>query len=116
MSTDKVEVPFFTDKAGQIVKRGDYIAYGQALGRSASLNFGKVINIKSGPGHYKGVAWAITIVGLDEDIVWSEAKQKHEYRTVAMNKKSNLQFPDRIVRFDNIPQNFKELLDVASSS
>ena len=101
----KVEVESFTDKAGQTVKRGDYIVYGSLLGRCAALKFGKVINIKCGPGYYNNdsLLWSITVASIE-----------HSWGTDQMEpceKNGTLQFPNRIVKFDNLPQNYKNLLD-----
>jgi hypothetical protein len=108
MSQDKkVEVESFTDKAGQVVKRGDCIAYGRIRLQSGDLNFGKVTNIKQGKDYYDRDVWAITIVALDQEYDCETRK----YSYTVMEKKTSLQFPERIVKFDNLPENIKILLD-----
>lgn len=100
---DKIEVPFFTDKAGQEVFRGDYIVYGKKRGDSSDLGVGKVVNIKVGDGWNANELWSITIIALDYDY----ANQKH----VVADKKVNLQFPRRILKTNFMADAFKDLLD-----
>ena len=105
MSTEKIEVHSFIDKAGQEVKRGDYIVYGSLLGRCAALKFGKVVNIKVGKNWRNEEQWAITVSSVDD------MSYRHDWKPALCQKNGTLQFPDRIVKFDNIPQNYKDILD-----
>lgn len=97
---------------GQTIQPGDYIAYGQALGRCAAMNIGRVIDagLKSLPPRWKGEnrdeqEFRCKIVGLDWD-----------YRTdsyVRGEKLRTLMFSDRIVVLhpDTVPANLKALLE-----
>lgn len=102
---NKVEVPFFLDKTGQIVKRGDYIVYSRTIGRSADLNFAKVINIKSGEGWRGEKIWGILVVAVTRGYHFGERVDK------PMDKKITLQFPDRTIKIENLKEEVKVLLD-----
>lgn len=77
----------FKDKAGKEVKAGDYIVYAQAWGRSAGMNYGKVLSV----GMSKATDWnlkkypTIRIVGVDS---WENNK---------LQKPSTLRFSDRVL-------------------
>lgn len=99
-----------TDKIGQEIKPGAYIAYGHALGRCAGLRIGKVLALKS---ENKGLTWnkkphieyRITVRGIDDD--W-------ESKPAELNSRNGtLQFPDRILVLNPelVPQNYREMLE-----
>lgn len=102
---NKVEVGLFIDFAGQKVRRGDYIVYGRIHLQSGELNAAKVVNIKKSVDWNNKDSWSITVIALDDDY-----KDGRSFKTV-MSKKITLQFPNRIVKFDNLPENYKNLLD-----
>jgi hypothetical protein len=96
------------DKLGQEIKPGCTIVYGHALGRSAGLRIGKVLEVKRyAPGELK--TWEdyeqfrITVWGVNDD--WKEPE--------LLSKKSTIQYPSRIIVLpdDAVPKEFKELLE-----
>jgi hypothetical protein len=91
------------DKIGREIKVGDFIAYGHALGRCAALAIGKVLAIKYGPakGYSSHMQWSITVWGVDDG--WNGKKLN--------STKGTLQFPDRIIVVDTVPDEYKKLLD-----
>ncbi len=100
------------DKLGQEIAVGDYIVYGHALGRSAGLRLGKVLNITEHDRQwyyqYEGEPTKdhhFTIIGVDGE--WSHQEPK------LLSKKSTLMFNDRIVVLspDKVPEKVRNLLD-----
>lgn len=104
----RMEVSYFSDKAGNGVAVGDYIAYGHNLGRCAGIRFGKVLKIECEvpppvDGRTRQTAWWIRVVGVDDD--W-------QHNTPALCKGcGTLGYPTRILRANSfIPQYALELL------
>ncbi len=102
---EKIPQEFFEDKAGQKVVRGDYIVYGHNLGRCAGLRFGKVLDIYLARRTWGRVedSWRIVIRGVDDD--WGSREPQ------LLAKKSFLQFPDRIMKVNELfPEKYRKLL------
>ena len=81
------------DKAGRTVKPGDIIVYGKSFGRSAGMQYGKVLGVerKASPYFYPGSTYPKTVerlrfVGVDESL----SKR-------ALQKPSTLSYGDRIL-------------------
>lgn len=96
-----------TDKLGQEIKVGHYIAYGHAMGRSAGLRIGRVHAIKHTPKErmYHGDSgWRITVQGVDDD--WNHRKPE------LCKRMGTLLFPDRVIVLDvrHIPEQHLALL------
>jgi hypothetical protein len=93
------------DKIGREIKVGDFIAYGHALGRCAALAIGKVLDIKYGPpkSAYSSTRnqWSISVWGVDDG--WDGKKKLN-------STKGTLQFPDRIIVLDKVPDEYEKLL------
>lgn len=113
------EADEYLDKAGQIVKVGDFIVYGSLLGRSAALKFGKVLSIKSKTYPIRKwdfnsntnvetgktqTEYSIRVLGFVHNYWW---KPNSEYAS-----KGTLSFPDRTLRIevDRLPENVQKIL------
>lgn len=79
------------DKAGKDIKPGDLIIYGKAFGRSAGLQYGKVLYVFKGKATYyyepKKVE-KLQFIGVDDGWLYGKVSQQ---------KPSTLQFSDRIL-------------------
>lgn len=100
----------FKDRAGREVKVGDFIIYGHALGRCASLQFGRVLSITSEevkpyPGSREPrTDWKIGVRGVDEN-AWTKDGRKPR-----LMRAGTLQYPDRIILANYfMPSKLKEL-------
>lgn len=97
----------FKDKSGRLIREGDYIIYGHALGRCAGLRYGKVIGLKTREIEHYGreneIKVKIQVQGVDDD--WN-------HREASLCKKSYLEFSERILKIDEdqIPKKYLELL------
>lgn len=92
------------DKTGHPINVGDFLAYGHALGRSAGLRFGKVLDIKPRTARYNGdPGVAITVIGVDEG--WRGPS--------LCSRVGTLQYPDRtiVLEPERMPAELKGLLD-----
>lgn len=85
------------DKIGQEITVGSFVVYGHALGRSAGLKIGRVLDIKSGPtdaGYWRNEheppppSWRIRMVGLDDHWCYGAMPKRLTRGTC--------QFPDRM--------------------
>lgn len=54
----------FKDKSGRLVQPGDYIIYSQAWGRSAGMNYARVLDIKRVNGRGRKIT-ALRIIGTE---------------------------------------------------
>lgn len=96
------------DKIGKEITIGCFIAYGHALGRSAGLRIGRVLAIKSPvegdcDNQFYGGGWRITVIGIDDD--WA-------HNAIRLNnRKGILQFPKRMLVLDQVPENYRILLE-----
>ena len=97
----------FKDKIGQDVVVGDYIVYGHNISRSAGLRVGKVLSIDKRKGKWTGDDfWSIGIIGVDDDCI-TELNPM-----TLLNKKSTLNFPNRILKINNIiTKEYTDLLE-----
>ena len=81
------------DKAGRTIKPGDIVIYGKALGRSAGMQYGKVISIfEAEDRNYYGdrgtkMKEKLRFIGIDDG--WGFKK--------ALQKPSTLEFSERIL-------------------
>ena len=97
------------DKIGQDISVGDYIAYGHALGRSAGIRIGKVLQIKgeihTNLRNKEETRWRIHVWGVDDDYFPNRDLQ-------ILTHKGVLEYPTRIVRLDieQVPSAYVELL------
>jgi len=81
------------DKLGREIVVGDFIVYGHALGRSAGLRIGKVLDVTHKPGRYPSDSpWRIRVQGVDDD--WARAGVD---RPLELCRPGTLQFPERTV-------------------
>lgn len=93
---------------GQEIKPGDYIAYGQALGRCAAMNIGRVIEAGLKPlkrfEDDDKVEFRCKITALDYDWFHDTYTRSKTART--------LQFAERIVVLhpDTVPASIKDVL------
>jgi len=89
------------DKCGREIHVGDYIVYGHAIGRSASLKFGKIIKITEKDACGKKV-YTYRVAGISED---------YSFKTPSISIGTVL-YEDRmiILPFDLLPDYAKELL------
>lgn len=96
----------FQDKAGNPLKRGDFIVYGHALGRCAGLRYGVVVEIKEGKVDWSQTGPKLHVFGIDDD--W-------DHRAPTICRKGVLSFSSRVlkVRKDQIPLNQLSLLEKA---
>ena len=94
------------DKIGQEISVGSFIVYGHALGRSAGLRLGRVLEISKGkPGPFdKG--WSIKVIGIEDNEYWDKPPE-------ACQRVGTLKFPERIVVLNKrkFPKNLKKILD-----
>ena len=106
------------DKIGAELQAGDFIVYGHALGRSAGLKIGRILEIKAGPPdrpYWRNEhepappTWRIRVLGLDDR--WG-AKPSLQRLT-----RGTLQFPDRccLVRGEDLPENVRLVLSEVQS-
>lgn len=122
------------DKIGQVIKIGDTIAYGHALGRCAALQLGRVLDIKvtyektqrragkNEAGVWQWEDWMepqfrITVRGAHIEQCDAKAgiEGYQEDGTVKILRKGTLQFPDRtiVIDPDKVPKNVLRALDAA---
>lgn len=109
----------FTDKSGWILKPGDFIIYGHALGRCAGLQYGKVMEIIEGksPLGYNMPTWTKLKIRpvtyndnydrIGPDYQWDTSKVR------VSTKASVLTFSSRVLKVERyqIPQPVLEALD-----
>lgn len=99
------------DKIGHQITVGSYIVYGHALDRSAALRIGKVLSLKTIPGRYgeDSEEYRIGVISVHDDWWYYPGAD----RTLKLNKKGTLQFPNRILVLHEtqVPAEYKELLD-----
>lgn len=95
----------FKDKAGKVLKPGDLVLYGHALGRCAGIRYGKVTGIQWGKSGYGDRKLKLKVRGVDDDWRHREAN--------LTQKEALLEFPSRIVKIEDhqIPEKYKALLD-----
>lgn len=105
------ELIYARDKLGRAFKAGDFIAYGHALGRSAGLRIGKVLDIRRVGGLSYGPDYAvpkpvyrIAVVGADDD--W-------DARELTLCKKGTLYYPERCLLLDSVPPSYMKLYNEA---
>jgi len=56
----------FKDKSGRVVSIGDFIVYAQAWGRSAGMNYAKVLDIKMSKAYGATRAYpTLRVIGID---------------------------------------------------
>lgn len=118
----------FRDKAGRTVKPGDLIVYGHALGRCASLQYGKVLAItsqrktayhwdsKTKEHHSREYDHAkLKVKGVRFEDNWSGLPEGSGWRDneVAELRAGVLEFSSRVLKVtrDQIPQLVLEALD-----
>jgi hypothetical protein len=103
------------DKSGREIKLGDLIVYSAALGRSAILQYGKILNIKFKPDRVHNPStrdW--------EDAESPRYRVQGVYTTwdgvAALNQQGTLLFSDRIlvIQRDQIPNAELNLLDTVT--
>lgn len=99
-----------TDKLGQPINVGDFIAYGHALGRCAGLRIGKVLKVQCLPRpEFRNwgpeAEWKITVWGVADD--WQSDPP------TLCKTKGILGFPNRIVvlQREQVPAAYRDLLD-----
>jgi hypothetical protein len=106
MPREKTSNPkVFKDKSGKVLKAGDYIIYGHAIGRCAGLKYGKVVGIKPGnPNSYSQSSTTLRVQGL-EDNQWNDE--------ISLSRKSTLQFQERVLKIERsqLPEESARLLD-----
>lgn len=94
------------DKLGTEICVGDYLIYGHAIGRSASLRIGKVLKIteKEVRGSWES-GFTITVIGVDDDWAHKEVE--------LCKSKGHLLFPNRTINVAGclLPKKVKDLLD-----
>jgi len=73
------------DRCGKLICIGDYIVYGKNLGRSAVIQFGKVVDVWDHIGDYGGRSNRIQVIAV------------HEGYTKKVQKKTTLYFTDRMM-------------------
>ncbi len=81
------------DKLGRTIARGDFIVYGHALGRSAGLRIGRVLEVsKAKPDRFYCThsEWRIRVQGVDDD--WAPNGEP------TLCRPGTLQYPDRAIR------------------
>lgn len=105
------EVETLTDKLGQDIRVGSYIAYGHALGRCAAIKIGRVLKLTTKPKD--SIAYSsphrLTVVGIDDDQVWA-GRDKYPPK---LTKIGTLLYPDRVLVINpsTLPDEYKALLD-----
>ena len=102
----------FKDKSGKILAPGDLIVYGHALGRCASLKYGKVVAIEWSAESYDGDKKPkLKIRGLDDD--GSQWSHWDINSAKISNRKSVLEFPSRVLKIerDQLPNEYVKLFD-----
>lgn len=86
----------FKDKAGNRLMAGDYIVYGHALGRCASLQYGKVLGITKAKDSYAKPAIKLKVQGIEyNDNFYEPTDKKVELKLL---KPSFLAFPSRVLK------------------
>lgn len=110
------EVVCLKDKLGQDIKVGSYIVYGHALGRCASIKIGRVLKLTSKPLDpltYSSSPHRLTVVGIDDDLVWADREAEIAKYPPKLSKLGTLLYPDRTVVLKDtvIPAAYKVLLD-----
>jgi hypothetical protein len=83
-----------TDKVGNEITIGCFIAYGHNIDRSAGLRIGRVEDINTAKMH-------ITVLGIDDD--WFRKKPR------LLTKRSTLMYPNRTVVLSTVPDSYMEL-------
>lgn len=112
----------FVDKAGQVVRVGDFILYGHALGRCAGLKWGRVLKIEQVDQLWSDGGWRISVQGIDTD--WHDLEVQRgtqddeadqSWGKPAVCKRGTLMFPSRIVLANAfIPARWREMLEGAT--
>lgn len=82
------------DKAGRTINPGDIVVYGKALGRSAGMQYGKIIDLVEVEDHWRytptgkpKMTEKLRFIGIDDN--WGNRK--------LLQKPSTLAFGDRIL-------------------
>ena len=89
-----IESSVFPDKVGRPLKPGDLIIYGHALGRCASLQYGKVLGVLPGkPGH----ASKLKVQGVRLNDNWNHQSGRTSRDAYAL-RASTLQYPSRVLK------------------
>lgn len=105
----------FIDKVGRALAPGDLIIYGHALGRCASLQYGKVLEIVlPNPDAYCATGVRLRVQGVDADDSWLGRHLKRPWKSrVKLLKPGLLQFPSRVlwVNRNQVPPEVLQLLD-----
>lgn len=102
------------DKAGREIKPGDLIVYSAALGRSAVLQYGKVLNIKFKPDR---VLNTTSLEWEDAEAPRYRVQGVYTWGGVAtLNRQGTLLFSDRILVLhrDQVPKLELDALDAVT--
>jgi len=101
------------DRLNKEIIVGSFIVYGSLLGRSATLQIGKVISISvNEEATYDCDRYKIRVRGVRQCKSYN-FRTNVSYDTIELLKQGTLSFPDRIIvlRREDIPNNVLELLD-----